>query len=435
METALSIGPIFFLLLMSAFFSGSETAITAASQARMHELERQGDIRAARVNHLRGDMAGVIGAILLGNNMVNILASALATQLFIGWFGNNGVFVATLAMTFTVLIFAEVLPKTYAIGHADRMALAVSPILRVVVATFAPVARTVQAIVNTTFRIFRVRLTAETGSTETEEELRGAINLHQGADPEVQAEREMLRSILDLGDMEVSEIMTHRSGVVAVDASKSPAVVVRQILASPFTRLPIYSGEPDNIIGIVHAKDVLRAVSKVKGEVNKLDIFKIAAAPWFIPESTSLLDQLKAFRERREHIALVVDEYGALMGVVTLEDILEEIVGDIADEHDTSVTGVRPSANGTYIVSGDVTVRDLNRELNWDLPDGAASTIAGLVMHEARRIPEVRQVFAFHGYRFEILRRKNNRITSIRVSKLEDAQGGRAGGAPGGGAA
>jgi Mg2+/Co2+ transporter CorB len=214
-------------------------------------------------------------------------------------------------------------------------------------------------------------------------------------------------------------VMTHRSGVVMIDATKAPADIVQEVLASPHTRLPMFEGEPDNVIGVIHAKDLLRAVQRAEGKVDTLDIREIASAPWFIPESTSLLDQLRAFRQRREHFAVVVDEYGSLMGIVTLEDIIEEIVGDISDEHDAAVAGIRPAGVNAWIVNGDVTIRDLNRELGWELPDEHAATVAGLVMHEARRIPEIRQVFAFHGIRFEILRRRNHRITSIRVSPLE----------------
>ncbi len=421
MELMLDILPILLLLLLSAFFSGSETAMTAASLPRMLELERQGNAGAATVVKLRNDKERLIGTLLLGNNLVNILASALATSLFLQLFAANGVIYATIVMTVLVLVFAEVLPKTYAFNYSDRMALAVAPIIRYLVVIFSPVSHAVQVIVTATLRLFGVRADADAVG-DVEEELRGVISLHQGPEPEVADEREMLRSVLDLADLEVEEIMTHRSALVMVDAQKSPQVVVRQVLASPHTRLPVFEGNPDNIVGVIHAKDLLRAVHRTKGNIEKLDIKKVASTPWFIPESTSLIDQLREFRRRREHFAIVVDEYGDLQGVVTLEDILEEIVGDIADEHDQMIAGIRPTGDGAFVVDGDVTIRDLNRELGWDLPDQEASTVAGLVMYEAQRIPEVKQVFAFYGFRFEILRRKNNRITSIRVRPLEGAR-------------
>lgn len=420
MELILTLVGIFILLILSAFFSGSETAMTAASQPRMLELERKGGHhRAALVNRLLDRKDRLIGAILLGNNMVNILASALATSVLIGVFGEAGVIYATILMTLLILIFSEVLPKAYALYNPDKMALAIAPVLRVFVVVFAPTAHAVQWIVERTLKIFGVELDAKALGTSNEEELRGVISLHQGPDPEVEQEREMLASILDLGDLEVEEIMTHRSGVAMIDAARPTAEIVSDVLESPHTRLPVYEDEQENVIGVVHAKDMWRAVQKAGGDLSKVDIKTVAADPWFVPEATSALDQMRSFRKRHEHFAVVIDEYGSVMGIVTLEDILEEIVGDISDEHDRTVKGVRPGAEGTWVVNGDVTIRDLNRELNWDLPDEDAATLAGLVMHEARRIPEEKQIFAFHGFRFKILRRKKHRITSIRVSPLD----------------
>lgn len=428
------IGPIFLLLVLSAFFSGSETAVTAASRPRMHQLEQQGSRSAGIVNRLRERNERVIGAILLGNNLVNILASALATSVFIGWFGRNGVVYATLLMTLLVLIFAEMLPKTYAILHADRLALAVAPVLRVVVFLFAPVTTTLHAVVRGTLKLVGVELAPNLGA-HSEEELRGAIELHAGPDPEIRQERKMLRSILDLADVAVGEIMTHRSSLVMIDSGDEPAAIIEQVLSSPFTRLPLFSDEPDNVVGVLHAKALLRAVRSPDCDETKLDFKELAAEPWFVPESTSLLDQLHAFRERHEHFALVVDEYGVLMGVVTLEDILEEIVGDIADETDLPVRGVRPQLDGSFLVDGGVTIRDLNREYEWALPDEEAATIAGLIMYESRRLPEVGQSFSYHNFRFEILRRHRNRITAIRVTPLAASGDTAAGnGLPGSGA-
>lgn len=408
------------LLVVSALFSGSETAITAASRPRMHQLEQQGDPRAAIVNRLRSQGERLIGAILLGNNVVNIFASALATSVLIGAFGRAGVAYATIVMTVLVVVFAEVLPKTYALNHADRLALAVAPILRVVVFLFAPVTQAIQLVVRVTLRVFGVDLAATLGQ-DSEEELRGAIDLHTGSDPEIKQERKMLRGILDLADVDVDEIMTHRSDMVMIDVDAKPAEIVDQVLSSPFTRIPLWREKTDNIIGVLHVKALLPALRAGGGEIDALDVTALAGDPWFVPESTSLLDQLHAFRERHEHSALVVDEYGVLMGVVTLEDILEEIVGEIADEHDIPVPGVRAEPDGSYVVNGSVTIRDLNREFEWRLPDEEAATIAGLVMHEARRIPEIGQIFSFHDFRFEILRRKKNKITSIRITPMSKA--------------
>lgn len=436
-----SLAPIVLLIGLSAFFSGSETAVTAASKPRMQQLEANGDARAAMVNRMRDRSERVIGAILLGNNLVNILASAIATSLAIEWFGKGGVAYATLAMTLMVLIFAEVMPKTYAINHADRVALTVAPILRAVVWAFAPVSRAVEVVVRGTLKMFGVTLDPDM-SGYSEEELRGAIELHQGEEYEIAHERQMLRNILDLADVEVGEVMTPRGNMITVDADLPTNEIIDQVLSSAFTRIPVWRKSPDNIIAVVHAKALVQAVrtqsdkdktrdktrDKVKGRSRTkhmpLDFESIGSTPWFVPETTSLLDQLHAFRDRKEHFALVVDEYGALEGIVTLEDILEEIVGEILDELDPTshgpLPGVRPQPDGAIITEGTVTIRDLNREFDWTLPDEEASTIAGLVLYEAQRIPVVGQVFRFHGFRFEILQRDRQQITLLRMTPEPD---------------
>lgn len=411
----LHLAGIVVLLVVSAYFAGSETALTAASRARMHQLETHGLKRAGIVNRLREQKERLIGALLLGNTLVNILASSLATSLLVSLLGAPAVPVATVVMTALILIFAEVLPKTYAISHADRAALSVAPSVRGVVRLLSPVVRLVNWLVRGVLRLFGAD-PSRVGLADYVDELRGAIELHRGSEAEVAQERQMLRSILDLGDVYVSEIMTHRRSVQAIDVELTPHEVVAAMLNSPHTRMPLCQGGLENIIGVLHAKDVLRALQAAGGDPDRVDIRRIAVRPWFIPDTTSLLEQLHAFRTRREHFAIVVDEYGGLQGVVTLEDILEEIVGDIVDEHDLPVAGVRPQANGTFLVDGTVTIRDLNRRFEWRLPDDEASTIAGLVLHEARHLPEVGQAFTFHGFRFEILRRQRNQITAVRVT-------------------
>jgi Mg2+/Co2+ transporter CorB len=404
---------IVLLLAVSAFFSGAETGLTAASRPRMHALARKGLRRARLVNELRDRKEQVITAILFGNNLVNILASALATGALIALFGEAGIAYATVAMTVLVVVFGEVLPKTFAINHADRVALAVAPLMRAVMRVLGPAVGVTQALVRVILRLLGAHR-LQMGNKVAEEELRGAIELHNGADD--RDERNMLRSILDLADVEVGTIMVHRRQVVAIDLDQKPAAVVEQALASRYTRIPLWRGQPDNIVGVVHAKAILNALRTNGGNFDAIRINEIATPPWFIPESTTLLDQLEAFRRRREHFAIVVDEYGAFLGIVTLEDILEEIVGDIAERHEFQVPGVKATPDGSYIIDGHVTIRDLNRDFDWQLPADEAATVAGLVLHEARRIPEVGQVFTFHGFRFEVLRRKRNQITSLRLT-------------------
>ena len=423
--TAITLGVILLLIIMSGFFSGSETALTAASKARLSQLARKGSGPAATVVALKEKSDSLIGAILIGNNIANILASALATSAMIALMGENGVAVATVVMTVLVVIFAEVLPKTYAINNPDKMALVVGPLIRALVFILTPFTWGTRVIVGATLKLFGVSVAAGLGHDEREEELRGLIEMHADGGEEVEHERAMLRSILDLADVEVEEIMTHRGSVRMIDADAPIDELLAQVLESPFTRLPLYREDQDNIVGVLHVKALLRAIRAAKGMTPEaFDVMAIAAEPWFIPDTTTLLDQLQAFRERREHFAVVVDEYGSFMGVVTLEDILEEIVGDILDEHDVAVSGVRPQPDGSYVVEGSVTIRDLNREFEWDLPDEEASTIAGLVLYESRKIPEVGQEFSFHGFRFRILRRHRNQMTLLRMTPITEPGGG-----------
>jgi Mg2+/Co2+ transporter CorB len=414
-EIFLIVFAVFILILLSGFFSGSETALTAASRARMHNLAKAGKKRASLVNKILEKKERMIGAILLGNNLVNILASALATSLFIKMAGETGVLYATVVMTLLVLIFAEVLPKTYALHTADKMAMTIAPVMRWVIVLLSPITEMVSWIVRNVLKLFGKDISVLNVGDHVEL-LRGAIDLHQGPEKETSEQRAMLRSILDLAEVDVCEIMTHRKNVTMIDVDEDIETIVAQVLDSPYTRLPVYRNSQDNIIGVIHAKWLLRELKDQNHDLGKIEIEKIASAPWFIPESTSLYDQLQVFRNRREHFALVVDEYGSFMGIVTLEDILEEIVGEIDDEHDIAVAGVRKIPGGGFLVDGTVTIRDLNREFDWELPDEDYSTVAGLILFKSQRIPESGQSFNYYGFRFDIVRRQRNQITLLRIT-------------------
>lgn len=410
------------LLGCSAFFAGSETALTAASRARMYALSAQGDRNAATVEKLQDHMERVIATMLLGNTFVNNAAAAITTVLFAQYIEGAGgalPLLAAVCITAVIFIFSEVLPKTYAINNAERMSLTVAPVVAVLIKIAYPLTHLAQIIINAVLALFGVKVEREPGAQESIEELRGAIDLHSESAEEIREAGAMLHSILDLDEVPVSDIMIHRRVVTMIDADLPPEELVRQVLDSPHTRIPLWRNEPDNIIGVLHAKGLLRALHNNDWRLQGIDVAKLTAKPWFIPEKTTLLKQLEAFKARREHFAIVVDEYGALMGVVTLEDILEEIVGDIADEHDMKVEGVVQEEEGSFIVDGTVTLRDLNRELDWNLPDDQASTLAGLILHEARQIPLQGQVFTFYNLRFEILERQRNQIRKIRVTPLE----------------
>ncbi|MEM6535999.1 MAG: HlyC/CorC family transporter [Pseudomonadota bacterium] len=414
---------ILVLICLSGFFSGSETALTAASRARMHQFEKDGDKKATLVNKLLANPERLIGSILLGNNLVNILASALATSLFVSLFpGPAGVAIATALMTVLVLVFAEVLPKTYAITRPDNMARTVARPISWLVASVSWIVIAIQGIVNFTLRLIGVRPPDD--DLRPEDDIRGTIDLHHSEEGLDAKNRHRLVGALDLKDMTVEEVMIHRKNIVMMDADQTSDSIVRQALASPHTRLPLYRGDQEEIVGVLHVKDVLRAVVSAGGKISDIDILDICRDPWFVPETTRAEDQLDLFLKRRSHFSLVVDEYGALQGLVTLEDILEEIVGDIRDEHDIAVQGVRPQSDGSIYVEGWVTIRDLNRATGWELPDEEAVTVAGLVIHEAQTIPEPGQRFAFHGHYFDVIRKKRNQITGLKIAPLPDDRSG-----------
>ncbi|MGW9231517.1 HlyC/CorC family transporter [Pseudorhizobium sp. NPDC055634] len=418
-EYWLTIVSILVLIVASAFFSGSETALTATSPARMHTLEANGDERAGIVVSLIRRRDRLIGALLIGNNLVNILASSLATSVFLGVFGDSGVAFATLLMTVLLVIFSEVLPKSWAISSPDRFAIVVAPAVRLFVLVAGPLSSAVNAIVRALLSLVGINLSKESSMLSGHEELRSALDhLHREGGFK-KADRDRVGGLLDLEELEVSDIMKHRTVMRAVNADDPPEVAVRTVLESPFTRMPVWRNSTENIIGVVHAKDLLRALAEPNVEPENLDIVKIAQKPWFVPDTTTLKDQLNAFLRRKVHFAVVVDEYGEVQGIVTLEDILEEIVGDISDEHDLEIEGVRQEADGSILVDGSVPIRDLNRALDWNLPDDEATTIAGLVIHESKLIPRERQAFTFYGKRFIIIKREKNRITRLRIRPVE----------------
>jgi Mg2+/Co2+ transporter CorB len=424
LDLILSIVITFVLMCFSAFFSGSETALTAASRARMHQLEKDGEKRARNVNWLFGNREKMVGAVLLGNTFVNIASSALVTSVLLNLFGDAGVAIATIITTALVLIFCEVLPKTYAIARPDLVALRIAGAVRGFALVFYPIVAFVGFVVALILRQFGVKSQGLVEDREemAHEELRGAIDLHHKEGAVQTTDRNMLGGILDLKELQVSDVMIHRKNITMIDGDLPPADIIERVLSQPHTRLPVYKGDSENIVGILHAKDLLRALSRANGNMQAVNVTALIAKPWFIPDTTTLTEQLRSFLQRRTHFALVIDEYGALQGLITLEDILEEIVGEIRDEHDVPVSGVRPQPDGSTNVDGWVTIRELNRAMNWNLPDEEATTIAGLVIHEAQAIPEVGQAFSFHGLKFEILRKQRNQITAIRIAPITEVK-------------
>lgn len=420
-DVGMALASIVALIFVSAFFSGSETGLTTASRARLTEMERRGSKRASTVLKLVAMPERLIGALLLGNTLANITASAVATAALVKVFGDSGAVIASVFLTVIILIFAEVMPKTYAIAYPDKVATAVAPVMRFFVAILAPIVMTVEYIVKKTLMLFGVDTSNVENILSAHDEIRGAIELHQKEGTMVKKDRDMLGGILDLKDLEVADIMLHRTKMNMLDAAEPMSDIIQQVLKSGHTRFPVWKENPDNIIGILHAKNLFAAVQADGKSIPNLKIEDILSPAWFVPDTRPLTDQLNAFLRRKTHFAIVVDEYGEVQGLVTLEDIIEEIVGDIKDEFDAVTKGVRKQVNGSYNIEGSVPLRDINRALDWTLPDEEANTIAGLVIHAARIIPEAGQVFTFHGFRFEVIKKRKQQIAMLNVSKVEPA--------------
>ena len=415
---------IFVLLIISAFFSGSETALTGASKAILRSLTDKGSNGAKKALQLREQNEKLIGSLLLGNNLINILAAALATNFLTQYYQEGGVVIATVIMTLLILIFSEVLPKTYAITNPETAASKVAHLVNFFVIVFAPIVTAIRSVVRAILWTVGIKIDPNQ-KVLAADEIAGTIALHHSEGSVEKDARDRLLGALDLGDRAVDEIMMHRSQIEMIDADSPPDEILSQCLNSPYTRLPIFQKDPENVIGILHAKDLLKEVDKlVRGNnpglknLENLDILSIIMKPYFVPDTTTLDEQMQQFLKRKSHFALVVDEYGTLRGLITLEDILEEIVGQIADEHDLPQEQLLQSSDGSLIVDGNMSIRDLNREKDWQLPDDEANTIAGLVIHEAQTIPIVGQVFSFNGFRYEVVSKEKNRLTQIKIKKL-----------------
>jgi Mg2+/Co2+ transporter CorB len=419
-------GGILFLLVLSGFFSGSETALTAASRSKLRSAADKGDKGAQKAFDVTEDREKLIGSVLLGNNLVNILATAMATAMFTRAFGESGVVAATGIMTVLVLIFAEVLPKTYAITNPERAASMAARPISIIVTVFAPVVASVRVLVRGVLRLFGVETDPDSNILAVREEIAGALQLGHSEGVVEKEDRDRILGALDLAERTVEEIMLHRTEIEMIDAALPVGDILKLCLDSNHTRLPLFRDERENIVGVLHAKDLLRAMHKMLAdgriephEMAEFDILNVAMKPYFVPETTTLDDQMRQFLSRRRHFALVVDEYGTLQGLITLEDILEEIVGEITDEFDTDEENdVTQAEDGSYTVDGTMTIRDVNRATDWNLPDDEANTVAGLVIHEAQLIPVVGQVFSFHGFRFEVLAKDENRLSELRISPL-----------------
>jgi Mg2+/Co2+ transporter CorB len=413
-----TIAAIVALLVLSALFSGAETAFTGASRAFITRRARSGDARAGRLAALRERKDRLIAALLVGNNLVNTTATALAAGLLIAWFGEQGVLYASVAMTAILVLLAEVLPKTWAIQHPDRAALRATPVLAAADRVFGPAAAAANAAVRAILARFGVRVGGERG--QTEEELMGAIALHGEAEEtpaEAAAaaeERRMLRGVLALDDLTVADVMTHRSRIEALDADAPPEATAARLLATRHSWLPLWRDGGRDLLGVVETRAALRALAAAKGDPAALDLRRLMEPSPLVPETRPLLDQLQAFRRSRRHLAVVVDEYGQIEGLVTLHDLIEVVVGEITEAGEPILADAVRGA-GEVEVPGETRVRDLNRELDWALPEDAAMTVAGLLMAAARGMPKRGEAVEVAGYRLVASDLRGRRIARVRI--------------------
>jgi Mg2+/Co2+ transporter CorB len=409
---------LFGLILLSAFFSGSETGLTSVSRAKIHKLKMEGNKRAIVLSNLRKNKERLIGAILLGNNVVNIAASAIATSVAIRYMGESGVFYTTAVMTVLVLVFAEVMPKTYAIRNADSVALTVAPVFVVITKVLSPITETVQRVVDRTINLFS---SDEKNSMSGLEMLRGTLDMYHEEGEVEKEHKNMVTGLLDLDNTKIETVMIHRRNMVSVSIDQPVEKIIDFIADCSHSRIPLWNKSQETIIGIVYTREIFRATRKHQGDLSTLDLKPLIHEPWFVPESTMLINQLNAFRARNRHFAVVVDEFGSVSGIVTLEDILEEIVGEIEDEHDKPNSGrIRASKNGAFNVDGDLTIRDLNKALDWDLPMDEATSVAGLILAEAQCIPEVGDIFESGEFMFKVLKKSGIQITRVQIRKINE---------------
>ena len=406
------------LLALSALFAATETAITASSPGKMHKLKSEGDKKAAIVLTLLKTKEKVISTMLIGNSLINTICTTIATGLFINLLGKDiGTIISSVVMAFLIIVFAEVVPKAIAVAKAETIVLATATTITFFLKILRPINAILDLAVKIFCFIFRINLKQEISGTD---EVRGIIEHHHHEGHVYKNDRDMLGGVLDISDMSVSEIMVHRSSITTIDANQSNKEIVSIALASPHTRIPLWQDSKDNIIGILHIKDLLRSLYDNNNDIQKINIKKILTPPWFVPEHAQVSQQLNLFRERKNHFACVVDEYGDLQGIITLEDILEEIVGQIHDEHDNFSDSIIVKGNSEYIIHGSTSIRDINRELNWNLPDDDANTIAGLIIHESQHIPNQGEILEVLNLEITIQKKLGNKIELIKAKVLSD---------------
>ena len=406
---------LFFLVMLSAFLSGSETALTATSKPRIIAKVKKGSKRANFVLKILNNKDNVISSILLSNNLVNILASSLATAFLYDIFGVSGIFYATLIMTIILVIFAEVLPKTYSINKPNRTALRISPIIYYLNKILFPFVFFINLIVKSVVK--KQENDNKLSDLQSEEELQGIIDLYKTSNPDSEHEKDMLQSILELNDTTVEEVFTHRTNIYSIDSSLDIVDIINKINESRYTRIPFWKDNPENIVGLLNVRSL--DIDLSNRDKSKKVIFDKISKPWFIPETSNLLEQLVEFKKRKEHLAFVVDEYGELLGIITLEDIIEEIVGEIVDEIDIPDDDFKKNNRGLIIINGEKNLRDLYKHFDLEPPESESSTIAGHIMDIAKKIPLFGETVKDNVFSYKVLSHSRKQISKIEINKIK----------------
>lgn len=403
------------LVILSALFACSETSVTAVSRAKIHRLANEGNKFAKKLEKLLKDRENLIGSMLIGNNAVNILASVLATSIFLKFFGEAGLIYATISMTLIVIIFAEIAPKNFALKKPDKLAIFLAPFISFVVKILMPFTRFIQKIVDFFINNFLVK-DGDNSQEEELEEIRDTVDLKHKEGSIFKYDKDLIDGVLDLSDTELSEIMVHRRDIKSINIDLPIEEIITQALSIKHGKIPLWRDNKENIVAILSVRKLLKFLHVHKGGIAQFKLEEVTTKPWFVPATNNLRSQLFAFRKKRNRFALLVDEYGALLGLVTLEDIMEEIVGEIGEEGDPSEVEIIKVKSGAYKISGRTMIKDINKRLNWNLSeDSDAYNLTAFIIGNLERIPDERERFSIEEYDFEILKRRNHDLILVKV--------------------
>ena len=406
------------LLGLAALISATETAITATSPGLIQKLKSEGNKKAELLLGLLKIKEKVISTLLIGNSIANTLCTTIATGVFIETFGDDmGTLISSIVMSFTIIVFSEVIPKAIAVAKSEKVALMANPVLLVFLKILQPINIALGYITRGFCFIFRIDLKQKVSAAD---EVRGVIEHHLSEGNVFKDDRDMLGGILDIRNLVIADIIIHRSSIVAINIDTPTDKIIKTVLSSNHTRIPFWEDDHDNIIGIMHVRDLLSNIYDTKSKYTEIDVRSLLSDTVFVPNNSLVTQQLQMFREGQTHLACVVDEYGDLQGIITLEDILEEIVGQIYDEHDTGKSKIKAKSENEFIIDGSLPIRDLNREFNWQIPESDATTLAGFIITKMERLPNQGEFLIEKNLKMIVKKKSENRIKTIQVFIQKD---------------